>query len=271
MEASYSGTRARSTYELGEGMSEPDIKRGRSPDRDRGPQKEEKRAGLMEVCLFSVQCSQRHKPFACDKFKGLSLHHWQSVIAAKELCVCCLRQSDLDAVKVKECTRRKTLPHWLGSDVREPGAPLRQERDLLPVEAKAGRLVLACRTNIRVKTESDSHEEIYSAELATLFSTTRQMSVITLSAAIGQGLPYRTVPEVNVMLGDGRREKSPQAFLPRGQTSQGYSTRPASASTFFGGSVRSQRGCPRAAPPAGEVQCEAFSHQGGTSSMSWTN
>jgi hypothetical protein len=81
------------------------------------------------------------------------------------------------------------------------------------VEAKAGRLVYACRTNIRVKTESDSHKEAYSAELAMLFSTTRQMSVITLGAAIGQGLPYRMVPEVNVMLGNGRREKSSRLFF----------------------------------------------------------
>ncbi len=91
--------------------------------------------------------------------------------------------------------------------MREPGAPPHQERDLPPVEAKAGRQVYACRINIRVKTESDSHKEAYSAELAPLFSTTKQMSVITLSAAIGQGLQYRTVPEVDVMLGDGRREK----------------------------------------------------------------
>jgi hypothetical protein len=81
------------------------------------------------------------------------------------------------------------------------------------VEAKAGRLVYACCTNIRVKTESDPHKEAYSAELTTLFSTTRQMSVIALSAAIGRGLPYRTVPEVSVMLGDGRREKSSRLFF----------------------------------------------------------
>jgi hypothetical protein len=195
VEASYSGTRALSAYELGEGMSEPDMKRGRSPDGDRGPQRGEKKAGLMEACLLTPQCSQRHKPSACDKFKDLSLQHRRSVIAAKDLCVHCLRHSDLDEIKKKECIRRKTPPHWLGSDLREPGVPPRQERDLPPVEAKAGRLVYACHINIRVKTESDSHKEIYSAELATLFSTTRQMSVIALSAAIGQGLPYRTVPE----------------------------------------------------------------------------
>jgi hypothetical protein len=38
------------------------IQKGRSYDRDHGPQKEEKRAGLMEVCLISPQCSKSHKP-----------------------------------------------------------------------------------------------------------------------------------------------------------------------------------------------------------------
>ncbi len=141
MEASYGGARARSAYELGEGMSEPDMKRGRSPDGDRGPRREENTAGLMEACLLAQQCSRRHKPAACDKFKGLSLQHRRSVIAAKELCVRCLRHSDLDEIKKKECIRRKIPPHWLGSDMREPGAPPHQERDLPPVEAKAGRLV----------------------------------------------------------------------------------------------------------------------------------
>ncbi len=60
---------------------------------------------------------------------------------------------------------------------------------------------------------SYSHAKSYSAELATLFSTKRQMSVIALSAAIRQELPYRTVPEVEVMLGDGRRENSIRLFF----------------------------------------------------------
>ena len=95
-------------------MSESDIKRGRSLGGGREPQRVENRAGLMEVCLLSPQCLQRHRPSACDRFKGLSLHHRRSVIAAKELC---LRHRDLDKVKVSEC-RRNTPPHWLGSDVR---------------------------------------------------------------------------------------------------------------------------------------------------------
>jgi hypothetical protein len=110
VEASYGGTRARSAYELGEGMSEPEIKRGRSPNGDRGPQREEKIAGLMEVCLLSPHCLQRHKPSACNKFKGLSLKQRQSVIKAKELCMCCLHHSDLDEIKKKSASGGRPRP-----------------------------------------------------------------------------------------------------------------------------------------------------------------
>jgi hypothetical protein len=194
-------------------MSEADMKKGRSLDRKCGPPGVENTAGLMEDCLLAPHCGRRHRPSACDKFKDLSLQHRQSVLAAKELCVRCLRHSDLDESKKKECIRRETPLHGFGSDVKRPDAPACQDRDLPLVEAKAGRSVYACRINIRVKTRSDSHKEAYSAELTTLFSATRQMSAISLSAAIEQGLPYRVVPEVNVMLGDGRREKSSRLFF----------------------------------------------------------
>jgi hypothetical protein len=46
-----------------------------------------------------------------------------------------------------------------------------------------------------------------------LFRATRQMSAIALGTAIEQGLPYRVVPEVNVVLGDGRRERSTRLFF----------------------------------------------------------
>jgi hypothetical protein len=171
------------------------------------------RAELMEVCLLSRQCLQRHRPAACDKFKGLSLQHRWSVIGAKELCMRCLRQSDLDTAKVSECTRRDTLPHCLGNEVRDPGKQLRTESELLPVEAKAVKILYACPINIRVKAVSDSHANGFSAELAELFSTKRQMSVIALSAAIGQELQYRSVPEVEVMLGDGPMEECSRLFF----------------------------------------------------------
>jgi hypothetical protein len=75
----------------------------------------------------------------------------------------CLRHSDLDAAKVSECIRRDTPPQWLGSDVRDPNAQPHAERVLPSVEVKAGRIVYACRTNIRVKTVSDLHANSYSA------------------------------------------------------------------------------------------------------------
>jgi hypothetical protein len=78
--ASYDRTRARSAYELGEGMSDLDMKMGRSPDGDHGPQRVENTAGLMEACLFAPHCEQRHRPSTCTRFKDLSLQHRQSVI-----------------------------------------------------------------------------------------------------------------------------------------------------------------------------------------------
>jgi hypothetical protein len=109
--------------------------------------------------LFSADKSK------IDKFKDLPLQHRQSVSAAKELCVPCLRHSDLDEIKRQKCIRSTAQPHWIGSDVSPPDGPPRPVMDLPPVEAKAGRQVYACRINIRVKTVSDPHEETYSAEL----------------------------------------------------------------------------------------------------------
>ncbi len=81
------------------------------------------------------------------------------------------------------------------------------------MEAKADRIVYSCRINISMKTVSDSHADSYGALLATLLSAKRQMSVIALGAAIGQGLPYKTVPEAEVMFGEVRREKSSRLFF----------------------------------------------------------
>ncbi len=178
-----------------------------------GPQGVEIAASLMEDCLLALHCGRRHRPSACDKFKDLSLQHRQSVIAEKKLCVRCLCHIGLNESKKKECNRRGTPPCWLGSDVRRPDGPPCQDRDLPPVEAKAGRSAYACRINIRVKTKSDLLKEAYGASLATLFSATRQMSAIALGTAIEQGLPYRVVPEGNVMLGDSCREKSTRLFF----------------------------------------------------------
>jgi hypothetical protein len=53
-----------------------------------------------------------------------------------------------------------------------------------------------------------------SVELATLFSTKLQMSVNDLSAAIGQELPYRTVPGVEATArGKSRVDPTGQSIL----------------------------------------------------------
>jgi hypothetical protein len=81
------------------------------------------------------------------------------------------------------------------------------------VEAKAGRSTYACRIDIRVRTKWDSQKEEFGGSLTTLFSASRQMSAIVQSVAVEKGVPYRTVPEVTVMLGDGLREKSTKLFF----------------------------------------------------------
>jgi hypothetical protein len=63
--ASYGGTRARTAYELGEGMSESDMKRGRSPNGDPGPQRGEQEADLMEA-LHCIASSGISRPSAAS-------------------------------------------------------------------------------------------------------------------------------------------------------------------------------------------------------------
>jgi hypothetical protein len=58
--------------------------------------------------LLSTQRTRRHRPTAYEKFRKLSLQHRQSVITAKELCVYCLRHSNLDPAKMRECIKRNT-------------------------------------------------------------------------------------------------------------------------------------------------------------------
>ncbi len=168
----------------------------------------------MEECLLAQHCRERHRATACEKFKGLSLQHRQSVIAEQELCANCLRHSDLDASKKRECVRRAAEPHWVGSSVRQPGKTPSPEREMSPpVEAEAGKVSYACRMEIMVRTKMDSRKEEYGASLAVLFCASRQMTPIVQTVAVEKGLPWRTEPEVTVMLGDGRRETSMKLFF----------------------------------------------------------
>ncbi len=113
-------------------MSKTDMRKGRSNERERGPLGVEEAVNLMEDCLLAPHCRLRHRPPACEKFKDLSLQHRQSVIAEKELCARCLRHSDLDESKKKDCIRRMTPPHWLSSSVRRLDRSPSRERELPP-------------------------------------------------------------------------------------------------------------------------------------------
>ncbi len=125
-----------------------------------------------------------------------------------------MRHSDLDVNKKKDCVRRVAEPHWVGSSVRRPRKTPSPERELPPpMEAKADRVTYACRMNIMARTKMDSRKEDYGVSLAALFSASRQMTAVLQTVAVEKGLPWRTVPEVTVMLGDGRRETSTKLFF----------------------------------------------------------
>jgi hypothetical protein len=111
----------------------------------------------MEECHLAPHCGERHRATACEKFRELSLQHRQSVIAEKELCANCLRHSDLDESKKRDCVRRAAAPHWVGSSVRRPGKTPSPKRELPPpMEAKAGRATYACRMNIMARSKLDA-------------------------------------------------------------------------------------------------------------------
>jgi hypothetical protein len=71
MGAHHDGTGAQSAYRLSERMSETDMRKGRSLERERGPQGEEVTVSLVEDCLLAPHCGRRHRPAACEKFKDL--------------------------------------------------------------------------------------------------------------------------------------------------------------------------------------------------------
>jgi hypothetical protein len=166
MGAHHDGTRAQSAYGLKEKVSATDTRKGRPLERGSRPLGVEEAGSLIKECLLAPHCGMRHRATACEKFRDLSLQHRQSVIAEKELCASCLRHSDLDESKKRDCIRRAAPPHWVGSSVRRPGKSPSWERELPPpVEVKAGRSTYACRIDIRVKTKLDSQKEEYGASL----------------------------------------------------------------------------------------------------------
>ncbi len=88
---------------------------GREYDRQQG--KRERNSGkgrggkeledVLERCLLAPHCGDRHRAMACEKFRGLSLPHRQSIIAEQELCANCLRHSDNDVRRKKGEKKRQ--------------------------------------------------------------------------------------------------------------------------------------------------------------------
>ncbi len=138
MGAHQDGTRAQSASGLKDKVSATDTRKEGPLEGGSRLKGAKEAASLMEECLLAPHCWERHRTTACEKFRGLSLQHRQSVMAEKELCANCLRLSDLDVNKKKDCVRRAAEPHWVGSSVRRPGKTPSPERELPPpMEAKA--------------------------------------------------------------------------------------------------------------------------------------
>ncbi len=53
---------------------------------------------LLEKCLLTPHCRERHRATACEKFKSLSLQHRQSIIAEQESLIRSLPLERLEAL-----------------------------------------------------------------------------------------------------------------------------------------------------------------------------
>ncbi len=163
-------------------MSEADMRKERPLERGSRSRGAREAADLMEKCLLAPHCRERHRVTACERFKSLSLQHRQSIIAEQELCANCLRHSDLDARKRRDCIKRAAEPHWVGSSVRRPGSTPSPERRMpTQVEPVAGRASYACRMDVMARTKKDLRQEEYGADLSVLFCPSRQMTAVAVS------------------------------------------------------------------------------------------
>jgi hypothetical protein len=268
MGAGQNGTGAQSSFGLRGRVSETDIRKERPLEggsRSRGAREA---ADLLEKCLLTPHCRERHRAMACVKFKSLLLQHRQSIIAEQELCANCLRHSDLDVRKRRDYIRRAAEPHWVGSSVRRPGRTPSPVMEMpTQVEPVAGRASYACRMDVMARTKKDLRQEEYGADLSVLFCPVRQMTAIVQSVAIEKGLPWRTVPEVTVMLGDGRRETSTKLFFIEIKANRthrsGKEPNPILIAAYGPRSGTFRRGGTRAAPSAAQVPGRQASHHHG--------
>ncbi len=105
------GTGAQSSFGFRERVSETDTRKERPLEGRSRPRGAREAVDLMGRCLLAPHCRERHRATACERFKSLSLQHRQSIIAEQELCANCLRHSDLDASKRRDCIKRAAEPH----------------------------------------------------------------------------------------------------------------------------------------------------------------
>ena len=190
MGAGQNGTGAQSSFGFRGRVSETGTRKERPLEGGSRPRGARELDDVLEKCLLAPHCRERHRATACEKFKSLSLPHRQSIIAEQELCAICLRHSDLDVRKRRDCLRRAAEPHWVGSSVRRPGrTPSPVEEMPTQVEPAAGRAIYACRMDVMARTKADLRQEEYGADLSVLFCPARQMTAVVQSVAIEKGLP----------------------------------------------------------------------------------
>ncbi len=103
------GTGAQSSFGFRGRVPETGTRKERPLEGESRPRGGREAADLMEKCLLAPHCRERHRATACEKFKNLSLQHRQSIIAEQELCANCLRHSDLDASKRRDCIERAAV------------------------------------------------------------------------------------------------------------------------------------------------------------------
>ncbi len=81
MGAGQNGTGAQSSFGFRGRVSETGTRKERPLEGGSQSRGAREAGDLLEKCLLAPHCRERHRAMACEKFKGLSLPHRQSIIA----------------------------------------------------------------------------------------------------------------------------------------------------------------------------------------------
>ncbi len=85
MGAGQNGTGAQSSFVFRGRVSETGTRKERLLEGGSRPRGAKELEDVLERCLLAPHCSEQHRAMACEKFRGLSLPHRQSIIAEQEL------------------------------------------------------------------------------------------------------------------------------------------------------------------------------------------